>query len=366
MWTAYTSHGPAAATARMPKTADIRSVPLRRSSPNDQRHGQVTATAPTARISPSTTQPDLQGNHTGDEQGQVATTSISGAPVGNRGRAATRDERRTTSSVKYSPHPASSTCGHSGVPGDREVDQTEARHQPRTTRRVLRARADLGGNARTEASGRATLTTEIGDFSTVRRRLGSSPPVGCDVWFRYAGRAAGSNPSPAASGRPPVAPRSAPMSHTDDSSEPQHQHDPGRPRRGRLRLVVAGILVALLSALAGPTGPALAKPSPPEIALPSGLASPAPAGAVGHRACCSHPDPPHTPGVPYRWCVRHHTCWGAHQFVARHVKRFADWRRDGVTHRILPTRFERKVRRVFAHRGCGARCARTVEHAVCR
>ncbi len=153
------------------------------------------------------------------------------------------------------------------------------------------------------------------------------------------------------------------MSRTDDSSPPQHRHDPGRPRRGQFRLVVAGILVALLSALVGPTGPALAKPSRPEIALPSGLASPAPAGAVGHRACCSHPDPPHTPGVPYRWCVRHHKCWGAHQFVARHVKRFADWRRDGVTHRILPTRFERKVRRVFAHRGCGARCARTVEQA---
>ncbi len=152
------------------------------------------------------------------------------------------------------------------------------------------------------------------------------------------------------------------MSHPDDSSPPP-RNDSGRPRRGQYRFVIAGILVALLSALVGPTGPALAKPSRPEIAIPNRLASPAPAGAVGHRACCSHPDPPHTPGVPYRWCVRHHKCWGAHQFVARHVKRFAHWRRDGVTHRILPTRFERKVRRVFAHRGCGARCARTVEHA---
>jgi hypothetical protein len=149
------------------------------------------------------------------------------------------------------------------------------------------------------------------------------------------------------------------MSRTDDSSTPDHS----QPRRGPLYIVVAGIIVALLWAVAGPARPSLARPSLPEIAATSWLAPPAPGGAVGHRACCAHPDPPHTAGVPYRWCVSHHTCWAAHQFVARHVKRFQHRRVDGVTHRILPDRFERKVRRVFAHRGCGARCGRSVEEA---
>lgn len=148
------------------------------------------------------------------------------------------------------------------------------------------------------------------------------------------------------------------MSRTDD---------PSRPRATSASLamaaVLAAVMAALLTGLLGPAEPAVARPSPLSVASPTPTperpTSPTPRDAVGAGACCTHPDPPRTAGVPYRWCVRHHTCWQARQFVTRQVHRFRHYRRDGVTHRILPRRFERNVRRLFAHRGCGARCART-------
>jgi hypothetical protein len=129
---------------------------------------------------------------------------------------------------------------------------------------------------------------------------------------------------------------------------------------------VVGLLIALLATLGSPLASAqAARPSPAPAVVVSGWTSPSPGGAVGHRVCCAHPDPPRTPGVPYRWCVRHHKCWAAHQFVARHVKRFKHWRHDDVTHRKLPVRFERKARRLF-HSGCGTKCTRSVSQEIRR
>jgi hypothetical protein len=133
--------------------------------------------------------------------------------------------------------------------------------------------------------------------------------------------------------------------------------DTTRTRPARPILAIAGALIALVAGLLGPT-PSAAQAAQPRRALPLDGASssvpqlPAPIsrGAAAPSACCAHPDPPRTPGVPYRWCMRHHKCWEAHQFVARQVRKFRDYRRDGVTHRILPDRFERKLRRLFAER----------------
>lgn len=145
-----------------------------------------------------------------------------------------------------------------------------------------------------------------------------------------------------------------------------------RPHPRALRaLVLLGVALALVGAAAldsASAAPALAAPAHasttarvvPVSVDPTTLARGA-ARAL-QQACCSHPPPPRTRGVPYRWCVRHHTCWEARAFVHRHVDRFRHRTKDTLTHRTLPRRFERILRRKFHGGGCSA-CVRTAESA---